>query len=62
MFIDREVEDGEERLLAEKIAEAWRRVLAVFCPDRRVVVNIVPADENAGNIAVEFFERRSEPS
>ena len=60
LFIDREFDNDEERLLAEKIAEAWRRALAVFCPDRRFVVSIIPAEENAGNIAVEFFESRSE--
>lgn len=58
LFIDREFDDDEERLLAEKIAEAWRRALAAFCPDRRFVVNVVPAEENGGNVAVEFFESR----
>src|SRR5882724_19889 len=46
LFIDRNFDDDEERLLAERIAEAWRRALAAFCPDRRFVVNIVPPEEN----------------
>ena len=61
LFIDRDFDDDEERLLAERIAAAWRGVLAVFCPDRRFVVNVVPPEENGDVIAVEFFERRPEP-
>jgi hypothetical protein len=51
--------DDEEQLLAEKLAEAWRRALAAFAPSRQFAVCIVPAEENAGNIAVQFYERRS---
>jgi hypothetical protein len=36
--------------------------LAVACPDRRLVVNVVPPEENGGVTTVEFFERRSETS
>jgi hypothetical protein len=61
LFIDRDLDDGEERLLAEQIAEAWRGALAVFCPERRFMVKVVPPEENGDVIAVEFFERRSEP-
>jgi hypothetical protein len=59
LFFDRNADDDEDRLLAERIAEAWRGALAVFCPDRRFVVNVVPPEENGDIIAVEFFERRS---
>jgi hypothetical protein len=59
LFADRNFDENEERLLAERIAEAWRGALAVFCPDRTIVVRVVPAEENAGDIRVEFFERRS---
>ena len=59
LFAAEDFADNEEQLLAERIAEAWRRALAAFCPDRRMVVDIVRAEDNAGNIAVEFFERRS---
>jgi hypothetical protein len=58
LFIDQNVSDDEERLLAEQIAEGWRRALAAFCPDRHMVVNVVPPEENASNITVEFFEAR----
>jgi hypothetical protein len=61
LFIDRDLDDDEERLLAERIAEAWRGTLAVFYPDRRFVVKIIPPEENGDIIAVEFFERRAEP-
>jgi hypothetical protein len=60
LFARGNFDENEERLLAERIAEAWRGALAVFCPDRRMVVRIVPPEENGGDIAVEFFERRSE--
>jgi hypothetical protein len=59
LFINRNFDDNELRLLAERIAQAWRGALAVFCPDRKMVVRVVPSEENAGDIAVEFFERRS---
>jgi len=58
LFANGDFQDDEERLLAEKIAEALQRAVAAFCPDRHFIVNIVPAEENAGNIAVEFFESR----
>ena len=61
LFIDRDLDDGEERLLAEQIADAWRGALAVFCPERRFMVKVIPPEENGDVIAVEFFERRSEP-
>lgn len=60
LFVDNDFDEHEERLLAERIAEAWRRALAAFRPDRRFVVNIIPPEENAGDTRVEFFERRSE--
>ena len=62
LFMDRDFDDDEERLLAERIAEAWCGALAVFSPDRRFVVNVVPPEENGDIIAVEFFERRLDPS
>lgn len=58
LFIDRDYTDDEARLLAEAIAEAWRRALTTSFPIRRFAVNLVPASENAGNIAVEFYELR----
>ena len=58
LFAHGNVDENEQCLLAERIAEAWRGALAVFRPDRRVVVRVVPAEENGGDIAVEFFERR----
>lgn len=61
LFIDRDLDDGEERLLAEQIADAWRGALAVFCPERRFMVKVIPPEENGDVIAVEFFERRSQP-
>jgi hypothetical protein len=61
LFIDRDLDDDEERLLAEQIAEAWRGALAVFCTERRFVVKVIPPEENGDVTAVEFFERRSEP-
>lgn len=61
LFIDRDLDDDEERLLAEQIAEAWRGALAVFCPERRFMVKVIPPEENGDVTAVEFFERRSEP-
>ena len=61
LFIDRDLDDDEERLLAEQIAEAWRGALAVFCPERRFTVKVIPPEENGDVTAVEFFERRSEP-
>ena len=61
LFIDRDLDDGEERLLAEQIADAWRGALAVYCPERRFMVKVIPPEENGDVIAVEFFERRSEP-
>jgi hypothetical protein len=61
LFIDRDLDDGEERLLAEQIADAWRGALAVFYPERRFMVKVIPPEENGDVIAVEFFERRSEP-
>jgi hypothetical protein len=61
LFIDRDLDDGEERLLAEQIAEAWRGALAVFCPERRFMVKVIPPEENGDVTAVEFFERRLEP-
>lgn len=59
LFSNGRFEDDDEILLAGKIAEAWRRALISFCPDRRFAVNIVPAEENAGNVTVEFYELRS---
>lgn len=61
LFIDRDLDDDEERLLAEQIAEAWRGALAVFSPERRFMVKVIPPEENGDVTAVEFFERRSEP-
>ena len=61
LFFDRDLDDDEERLLAEQIAEAWRGALAVFCPERRFMVKVIPPEENGDVTAVEFFERRSEP-
>ena len=61
LFIDRDLDDDEERLLAEQIAEAWRGALAVFCPERSFMVKVIPPEENGDVTAVEFFERRSEP-
>ncbi len=60
LFLDQDFGDGEEMLIAEKIAEAWRRALVTLYPDRRLVVNIVPAQDNAGNITVECFESRTD--
>jgi len=62
LFIDRDLDDDEERLLAEQIAEAWRGALAVFCPERSFMVKVIPPEENGDVTAVEFFERRSEPA
>jgi hypothetical protein len=58
MFIDRNFGNDEEYLLADRIAEAWRGSLAHRHPDRRFVVTIIPREDNAGNIAVEFYENR----
>jgi hypothetical protein len=61
LFVDRDLDDDGERLLAEQIAEAWRGALAVFCPERRFMVKVIPPEENGDVTAVEFFEHRSEP-
>jgi hypothetical protein len=58
LFANRDFDSNEERLLAERIATAWRGALSVFCPDRRMVVHIPPPEDYGGNIVVEFFERR----
>ena len=58
LFLDQNYTDEEESLLAEAIAEAWRRALAFSFPSRRFVVNIVPAIENGGDMRVEFQEIR----
>lgn len=58
LFIDRDFTDDEERLVAEAIAETWRRALAVSFPTRRFAVNLLSASENAGHITVEFYEIR----
>ena len=60
MFSDRNFGNNEEYLLADRIADAWRGSLAQWHPDRRFVVTIVPPEDNAGNIAVEFNENRSQ--
>lgn len=59
LFANGQFEENDENLLADKVAEAWRRALKSFCPDRRFAVNVVPAEENAGNVTVEFYELRS---
>jgi len=61
IFNNRDFDEEEERLLAERIAEAWRRALAAFCPERRFIVNVVTPEHNAGDTRVEFFEYRSVP-
>jgi hypothetical protein len=58
LFAKGSLDSNEERLLAERIAAAWRGALAVFCPDRHMVVRIPPPEDYAGNTVVEFFERR----
>ena len=58
LFARGDFEGNEEHLLAERIAAAWRGALAVFCPDRRMVVRIPPPEDYGGNTVVEFFERR----
>jgi hypothetical protein len=58
LFANKDFDDEEEFLLTQRIVEAWQGALMRFCPDRRFVVYIVPAEENAGNIAVEFYEDR----
>ena len=59
LFTDRDYTDDEEGLLAEAIAEAWRRALAASFPTRRFAVNLLSASENAGHITVEFYEVRA---
>jgi len=62
LFANRDFDADEECLLAKRIVAAWRGALAVFCPDRRMIVHVAPPEDYGGNTVVTFFERRSEPS
>ncbi len=57
MFSNRDqCEDGEDDILAELIAEAWRGRLLMLFPERKFVVEIIPPDDNGSVATVGFRE------
>lgn len=59
VFSDRDSTDGEDTMLATRIAEAWRARLTLMFPGRSFRVSVLPPSETGSVIGVQFYEIRS---
>jgi hypothetical protein len=54
LFASRDGSDGEDELLAEVLAQAWRGRLKDLFPDRRFKVRVIPAEETGYALVLGF--------
>jgi hypothetical protein len=58
LFSNRDSTDDEDRLLAEKIADAWRYRLKGLYPKQTFVVSVINPQVTGSVVGVHFFELR----
>jgi hypothetical protein len=55
-----DLEDGDYRWLAERLAEMWRARLQLLFPDRRFLVDLIGTDDADEEVAILFYQLNSD--